>query len=64
MATEGFFLSSVRVDHEEPTKKSSKNFDIGKPVFRKIQNGRRVLKIIILRIKNKNFFKKILVCRI
>ena len=56
MATEGFFLSSVRVDHEEPTKKSYKNFDIGKPVFRKIQNGRRVSKMIILRIKNDKFF--------
>ena len=56
MATEGFFLSSVRVDHEEPTKKSYKNVDIGKPVFRKIQNGRRVSKMIILRIKNDTFF--------
>ena len=56
MATEGFFLSSVRIDHEEPAKKSNKNFDHGKPVFRKIQNGRRVSKMIILQIKNDNFF--------
>ena len=58
MATEGFCLSSVRVDHEEPTKKSYKNLDLGKPASRKIQNGRRVSKMIILQIKNYNFFKE------
>ena len=45
IVTESFLHSSVRVDHEKPTKKSSKNFDLGKPVFSQIQNGWQVSKI-------------------
>ena len=58
IATESFLRSSVRVDHEKPTKKSSKNFDLGKPVFSQIQNGRHVSKIRNLQPKNHNFFVK------
>ena len=56
IATESFLHSSVRVDHEKPTKKSSKNFDLGKPVFSQIQNGRHVSKIRNLQPKNHKYF--------
>ena len=64
IVTESFLRSSVRVDHEKPTKKSSKNFGLGKPVFGQIQNGRHVSKIRIFQPKNHTYFLKILGHRI
>ena len=52
LVTESFLRSSVRVDHEKHKKKSSKKFDLGKPVFGQIQNGRHVSKIKNLQPKN------------
>ena len=48
IVTESFLRSSVRVDHEKPTKKSSKKFDLRKPVFSQIQDGRHVSETKIL----------------
>ena len=58
-ATEGFFHSSARIDHEEPPKKSSKKFDLGKHVFGQIQNGRHVSKMRIPGSKNHFIFLKV-----
>ena len=56
IATESFLCSSDRVDHEKSTKKNSKNFGLGKPVFGQIQNGRHVSKIRNLQPKNHKYF--------
>ena len=48
IVTESFLRSSVRVDYEKPTKKSSKKFDLRKPVFAQIQDGRHISEMKIL----------------